>query len=318
MAGAATRVLLVALLFCITAACGSTFDFLMGEEERPSEQSDQAEAPRDAPTGQAEQPDQAEEPEFLDPGEPAELVRVVDGDSVELAVDGSSLDFRLAAYNAPELYRSSTVAESSGGEDGDRLSCNGEAAKAALADLLGQGPLAVLGEEIDRFGRRLADVRLSDGSLVSVEMIDRGWGLAVGDDDGARELMKLAATDRRGMWGDQCGQPQSTELVIGETQPDPPGSDRDNLNDEWVQILNRSDTPIDLAGWTVRDDTTGHRFPLTGTLGANATLTVRSGAGRSTESDFFLGETFPVWSNQNETVLLVDPQGVVANWAFVD
>lgn len=317
MSGVAIRsavasVLLVLLCGAIGVGCTSTVADLFGSEAEPEL------ANGDDSGSESElEPELEQEPHLDQAVEPAELVRVVDGDSVELTIDGSATDVRLADYNAPELYRPS--ASNSAADSRDERSCNGEAAKAALTDLLAGGSLGVVGDETDRFGRRLSDIQIADGRFVSAEMITQGWGLAVGaDNDFARAQMKQAAAARVGMWGPQCGSPLTTELVVGQTQVDPSGSDRDNLNDEWIQIENRSNATIDLAGWTIRDDTTGHRFPLAGSLGEGATMTVRSGSGRSTDSDFFLEETFPVWSNQGETVLLIDPNGVLAQWAFID
>lgn len=244
-------------------------------------------------------------------GEEARLVRIVDGDSIEVEVSGRTIDVRLMGYNAPELYGPSA------GGVGDVKTCNGEAAKAELAELLGDGTILLVGDETDRFGRRLADI-LVDNGWARTEMIDRGWGLATGDDPADRERMKRAATEQRGLWGDGCGSPVETGLEIGPVQVDPPGWDRDNLNGEWVTVVNRAATSIDLDGWVIRDDTTGHRFELGGALEPDQTLTVRSGRGSDTTTERHLNETFPVWSNDGETVLLVDPTGVVAHWAFVD
>lgn len=244
-------------------------------------------------------------------GEAAELLRVIDGDSVEVDLSGEAVEIRLIGYNAPELYGPAA------GGGAQRRTCNGEAARAELAELLETGSLLIAGDGIDRFGRRLADVVVDDRSI-RAEMIDRGWGLATDGDPGGRELMKRAADRGLGLWGDGCGSPVETGLEIGPVQVDPPGSDRDNLNDEWVTVVNRSTTPIDLDGWVIRDDTTGHRFALTGALEAEGVLTIRSGRGSDTATDRHLGETFPVWSNNGETVLLVDPAGVVAHWAFID
>jgi hypothetical protein len=32
----------------------------------------------------------------------------------------------------------------------------------------------------------------------------------------------------------------------------------------------------------------------------------------------YLGERFPVWSNAQETVIVVDPNGVFADWRFYE
>jgi endonuclease YncB( thermonuclease family) len=243
---------------------------------------------------------------------PANLVRVVDGDSLELEIDGDVVDVRLQGINAPELF----------GDDG--ATCNGTASKDALQDLVDGGELVVVGDEIDRFGRRLADVFVlvdgdsTRGTSVVETMIANGRGLATGDVPELRAPMKQAAGAGVGLWGDGCGTGSSAALFISDSQVDPPGADRDNLNDEWVVIANASDSTVDLTGWVISDDTTGHRFPLDGALESGAELVVRTGAGARSDGNLHLGETFPVWSNRGETVLLTDPTGVVSSWAFID
>ncbi|MGH1492198.1 MAG: lamin tail domain-containing protein [Acidimicrobiales bacterium] len=311
MLGVAFRtVFVIALTACLVVATGCTSTLASFE------------SPQDPDSGGApvsQTPDATIDPPPAQDTEAGELVRVIDGDSIEVNVDGVVLDIRMLGYNAPELYRASSANGDSASNDGrDTKSCNGEAAKAALIELVGDGRLELVGRETDRFGRRLADVLVDGGVSVRTEMIEQGWGLAVGGDQADRERMKQAATERRGLWGSQCGEPLSTALRIGETQANPPGPDGDNLNEEWIRIVNQSSDSVALEHWVVRDDTTGHRFELAGVLDAGATLTVRTGSGRSTESDFYLGETFPVWSNEADSVLLVDPDGVVAHWAFIN
>lgn len=246
----------------------------------------------------------------------AALVRVVDGDSLEMLVDGEEVDIRLVGINAPELFVDDTE------------SCNGVAAKQALADLVEGQPLVLVGDETDRFGRQLADVVIvgqdGDGDdaevrqSVSRRMIEAGHGLAIGDDPDNRRRMQTAAAEGEGLWSEDCGARTDAGLAIGEIQVDPPGSDRDNLNDEWVTVVNEGQETVPLSGWILSDDTTGHRFELDGSLGPGEQLVVRSGFGSRSDDDFHLNETFPVWSNSGETVLLTTPQGVVQAWAFVD
>ena len=248
-------------------------------------------------------------------GEPAELVRVVDGDSLEMVIDQQSVEVRLLDINAPELF----------GNDGE--TCNGTASREALSELVDGQSLVALGDETDRFGRRLTDLLLIDPTVsndagVSVvrSMIQSGDGLATGEDADNRDLMKQAAAAGRGLWGNRCGGRSHPGLSIGETQVDPPGSDRDNLNDEWVTVVNEGPESIDLTGWIIRDDTTGHRFELDREIPAGERLIIRSGSGSGSTSgqDFYLEESFPVWSNNGETVLLTSPSGVVETWSFID
>ncbi len=244
-----------------------------------------------------------------DEGVVAEVERVIDGDSLELRVGGAPVEVRLVGINAPELT----------GLDGAE-SCNGQASRDHLRGLLDAATsIRFLAGEEDRFGRRLGEL-LIDGRSVNAVMVDDGWALGLwsGERPALTESMMVAADSGRGLWGDRCGPPRRDDLAIVDWQMDPPGDDRANLGDEWVTIVNDGAEPVDLDGWTIRDETTTNRFRIVGyTLGAGDQLRVRSGIGTTGAGDYHLGSDFPVWSNRGETVLLLDPEGRLAAWAFV-
>lgn len=278
------------------AAPDSDFDIEFGVEDG-----------EDGDSGTGVPIDERPERPAPDGSRPATVVRVVDGDSIEVSIDGEEIDIRLQNYNAPEKF-----------DDAGDESCNGAASTEALSVLVDAGSeVQVVGTETDRFGRTLADLYV-DGWSVTESLVAGGHGMATRDRTDWRALMKDAAADGLGIWGPRCGDVLTTDLRLGDIQANPPGPDEDVLEDEWVEIVNRSDDTIDLDGWVLRDDTTSHRFTLDGSLGPDDVLRVRTGNGNSSGNDRYLGEDFPVWSNSNETVLLIDPFGVVTDWAFVD
>lgn len=237
-----------------------------------------------------------------------EVVRVIDGDSLRVLADGTELEVRLVGINAPELRTRA-----------NRETCAGQAAKAELDSLLGAGTVSLFDEGIDRFGRTLAHL-VVDGRPVGEAMVDSGWALALWSSEETLliDRMRDAAEAERGWWGSTCGVAQMG-LAVGDTQVNAPGDDRERLNEEWVEIVNREESPIGLTGWTLRDETTSNRFVLDGvTVAAGATIRFRTGIGTSDDDEVFLGERFPVWSNRGETVLLVDPDGVIAAHAFIE
>ncbi len=252
----------------------------------------------------------------------ATVIRVIDGDSLELERDGQEIEVRLRGFNAPELYRES--------DDGtDVETCQGDRARQALESLVRTGSQVLLvvddTAELDRFGRTLADLTAgiepgdeqTTGSVVA-SMVSGGWGFATGDRLDNRELMKQAAESKRGMWGDTCGRPAATTIELGRIQADAPGNDRFNLTEEWVEIVNSGVSDNDLSGWMIRDDTTGHRFVLDRTIPAGGSLLVRTGAGSDDATTLHLDQSFPVWSNDRETVVLIDDNGVFIDWRFLD
>ncbi|MEM9564311.1 MAG: lamin tail domain-containing protein [Actinomycetota bacterium] len=240
-------------------------------------------------------------------GPAADVVRLSDGDSGWFLIDGDEVEIRLLGYNAPERFEG----------DGGPLSCNGQAAELALADLLADAEaVEAVGDETDRFGRRLVDLAV-DGRSVVDRLVADGRGLATGDDRDGRVAMWAAADAGRGLWGDECGVAAADGLVIERVEADPPGRDEENLNGEVVELVNTGPEAIDLTGWDIRDDSASHRFDLEGTMGPGERLVIRMGAGRSTPGELFLDSGTPVWSNRGDTVLVIDPGGVVAAWYFV-
>lgn len=252
--------------------------------------------------------DAAEQPSetIVGPGRPIRDVRVVDGDSVDATYEGNEIEIRLAGYNAPELF-----------DDNNTRTCIGTKATEALEKELEANDLVLIAEDTDRYGRTLGEIGANQRA-VTPTLIRSGWGFATGDNQRFRLLMVEAAEERLGMWGEVCGQPVVESIVIGEVVADAEGNDRYNLNGEWVRLDNIGDVPIDLSGWTLRDDTTGHRFALEGVVEPGGSLEVRSGLGASTEDELFLDESFPVWSNDQETVVVIDPNGVFVHWVFLN
>jgi LysM repeat protein len=79
------------------------------------------------------------------------------------------------------------------------------------------------------------------------------------------------------------------------------------LNDETVVMVN-SGGPVDLAGWTLRDETGRlYTFPAL-TLFEGGAVNVHTRAGQDTVIDLYWSQTEAVWSS-GELVLLADPNG---------
>ena len=101
-------------------------------------------------------------------------------------------------------------------------------------------------------------------------------------------------------------------------QEDPPGPDDDVLEDEWVEIENPGSESVDLAGWTLRDESTSNRFTFeAGTLAPGQRLRLRTGCGADTATDIHWCSPAGVWSNRGETVLLLAPSGAIADYRFL-
>ena len=238
-------------------------------------------------------------------GETAERTFVFDGDSLDATLaDGSAVEIRLLGINAPE---------------GDE--CFGDQARSALDSLLGTSTLTLVAddEDTDQFGRLLRYV-FADGVNVNLTMLAEGYALAVqtghGDEAEFVAASDAAAAGGLGMWSaDACGAaPAGSELTIADYVFDPRGRDADDPNGEWVAIANTAATPVDMTGWTLRDESTQNRytFPAGFTLSGGADVQVHSGCGTDTAADLYWCAANPVWSNGGDTIILQHPSGAVA------
>ena len=95
----------------------------------------------------------------------AELVRVIDGDTVDLFVDLGfhahvQIRCRLAGINTPELHGDAKAA--------------GEAAAQRLLALLNLNPFTVETRKTGKFGRWLATLYDQEGRSINQQLIDEG------------------------------------------------------------------------------------------------------------------------------------------------
>jgi micrococcal nuclease len=140
----------------------------------------------------------------LDRGGPASgarVVRVVDGDTIRVEVEGREQPVRLLGIDTPETHR-----------PGVPIECGGPQASAYMRELLPPGTRVVLERDptqdsVDRYGRLLAYVRLPDGRLAEDAQVAAGWAMVyvyggnpVARDGELRRSQAAARAARRGVW----------------------------------------------------------------------------------------------------------------------
>lgn len=285
----------LAVLLAVLAACSS---------ERSV--TDVIEAPDTAGAGSASVP--AEEPSPFIPDGPAlaiEVTRVADGDSLRADGDGSELEIRLLGVNAPE---------------GDE--CYGDEARRRLEDLLALGEVRLRPwpADVDEFGRTLGYITAGD-VFVNLALLSSGHAVARDQSNHpyARQFEEVeadAAAAGLGVWApNACGSATEASLEIVELMANAPGDDRQNPNGEYVVIENVGATDADLTGWTIRDESTRHRYTFPELIvrpGERARL--RTGCGdddfdRSPIELFWCDPEPPVWNNDGDTAFLLDSAG---------
>lgn len=94
----------------------------------------------------------------------AKVLRVVDGDTLDVRLDGAETKLRLLNIDAPETAH-----------DGDPAQCLAKAAKARLAELAPVGAtMRVESYGHDRFGRTLAGLYSEKGELLNAQLVAAG------------------------------------------------------------------------------------------------------------------------------------------------
>ncbi|MFC7154315.1 lamin tail domain-containing protein [Halomarina halobia] len=99
-------------------------------------------------------------------------------------------------------------------------------------------------------------------------------------------------------------------LAVAEIHADAAGDDRRNLNDEYVVFENAGDAPLDISGWTIRDEAgKTYAVPDGVVLAPGERVTLRTGDGRDDDTDLHWNASGPVWNNDGDTVVVENDNG---------
>ncbi|HEX7100875.1 MAG TPA: lamin tail domain-containing protein [Acidimicrobiia bacterium] len=233
------------------------------------------------------------------------VVSVIDGDTIVVGSGGLEERVRLIGINAPEPEE-----------------CLAEEATQALDDLVSGSPVRLVPDASDRdgFGRLLRYVYV-DGEFVNEALVRRGLAIAHRYEPNVanQEILETAEAEARaegaGMWSpDAC--PSEYELRIGDFNYDAAGPDDENLNDEWIELVNPGTDTVRLDGWVLKDESASNRyqFPAEAEIPPGGSMIVRSGCGTDTSNELFWCADRSVWTNGGDTAFLLDPEGNIADY----
>lgn len=103
-----------------------------------------------------------------------------------------------------------------------------------------------------------------------------------------------------------------TDLVLDEIRDNPSGRDVKHLNEEYVTFKNAGDGQLSISGWAVRNEAGNEfRFPDHTILDPGDRVTLYSGPGTNTQTEFYWGGKHPRWDNLEDTVTVVDADGKI-------
>lgn len=296
----------LAILALSAASCASA-TFEISRKSSGPDPIGSTEPTASADPGEPEATSDTESPAPPPDARPGVASWIFDGDSIDVdftdGADPSSSEIRLIGVNAPEAQE-----------------CLGEEAKNALIDRLGREPVRVAVDRWDEFGRDLAFV-WHEGELINLWLVDSGLAVARSAFGHSYDKLLDDAEERakfgeRGLWNPSaCGTAADTAVSIAHVNFDAEGRDNENPNGEWIDIVNNGPIDVELRGWTIRDESTRHRYQFASTvLTQDTTLRLRSGCGADTATEhFWCDPDGTIWSNSGDTAFLYDASGALVD-----
>ena len=234
-------------------------------------------------------------------------IRAVDGDTIEVEIEGESYKVRYIGIDTPELHHPTKP-----------VGYYAQEAYEKNRELV-EGKTVFLEKDIsetDRYGRLLRYVYVGD-VFVNAYLVQQGYAQVstyppdVKYQEQFLELQREARETGRGLWGPILTPASPGEIIIDPdcSQYDAPGNDHQNLNEEYICFTSQSDNPVDMTGWSVnKKPDTWYTFPEF-ILSPGESIRLHSGSEMDTATDLYWGNAQAIWRNVHDTVYLYDADG---------
>lgn len=104
-------------------------------------------------------------------------------------------------------------------------------------------------------------------------------------------------------------------ITISSTNFIAPSPEKENLNEEWVEISNLGGVDEDLTGWTL-EDAQNHTYTFKSfVLNAGAKVKLHTGKGDDSGEDLYWNKNTPVWNNSGDVATLLDAsENIIASY----
>lgn len=250
---------------------------------------------------------------------PAQVVRVIDGDTIEVDIGGQTYRLRYIGIDAPE--------------SGDQLSTE---ATQANRDLV-EGKTVYLESDAsntDRYDRLLRYVYLADGTFVNAELVRRGLAIAKAyppDTKYQRELDGLqdqAQAESLGLWAaisaptvvppvaesptENPPEPQAGDVQIVRIFYD--GAEPRVEGDEYAEIQNVGGAAVNLQGWRLNAGNPGQDFRFPGfTMEPGQVCRIYTDEVHPDSCGFSFGSGQALWNNNGDCGYLHNNEGLIVS-----
>lgn len=245
--------------------------------------------------------------------ETAVVTNIVDGDTIDVWLNGETKRVRYIGMDTPESYEPFFD----------------EATEANRVLVEGQTVTLVKDvSETDIYGRLLRYVYLADNTFVNAKLVEDGWARAASyppDTAHAAEFAQLEAeaqAEERGMWGlfsyiylplmvngmSTMDVPVDAQIVIVKIFYD--GIVPNTEADEYIEIKNVGNTAVNLHNWHINAGDNGQTFffPAT-TLQPNAICRIFTNQMQNTGCTHTFASGRPLWANAGDCGYLYNQVG---------
>jgi hypothetical protein len=106
---------------------------------------------------------------------------------------------------------------------------------------------------------------------------------------------------------------EESGIAITNTNFAAPTPEKENLNEEWVEISNLGSSDVSLAGWTL-EDAQNHTYAFPDfSLAAGANAKIHTGIGDDASGDLYWNRSSSIWNNGGDVATLKDASGNIVS-----
>jgi len=249
-----------------------------------------------------------EQPPTVPPGSVEALaIRAVDGDTIDVEIEGETYKVRYIGIDSPDLHHPT-----------EPVAYYAQEAYEKNRELV-EGKTVFLEKDVsetDRYERLLRYVYVGD-VFVNAYLVQHGYAQVstyppdVKYQERFLELQQEAREAGRGLWEPTLASAVPGEIIVDPdcSQYDAPGGDRQNLNEEYVCFTSQSDRPVDMTGWSVnKRPNTWYTFPEF-ILSPGASVRLHTGKEVDTDTDLYWDSGSAIWRSTHDTVYLYAADG---------
>jgi len=166
----------------------------------------------------------------------------------------------------------------------------------------------------DKYGRLLRYV-FENEYFINYEMVKFGFANAYDYEPDTKysklfkEAEEYARANNSGVW-----EKKDLSFLEVKINYDADGKDEENLNDEWVQLMNKGDEVISFKNWSIKDSATNIYIFKDFKLYPDDSVFLFTGYGVDSSGKIYWNSSRPIWNNNHDTLYLRDSSGILVEY----